>query len=129
MGIQVRWDNAEHNILLWEFNGRWTVDNIIAGIETSDRYLNQATERVDFIIDVSEGGLIPPQLLRFVRNHHHKPHPMEGKKVVIGADRYLRLFWRELARYVPRHWQIEFAETYEAARAIIEAERYPALRS
>ncbi len=130
MAIQVEWDDQEQHIVRWRFIGHWTLDDLIKAAKfTERRFLDEATQPIDFIIDVTHGGLIPPRLMPFARGVHVAEHPLEGMKIFVGADRYLHIFFAEFSRYAPAHWDIRFAESYEDARAIIRAQRPTLLRS
>lgn len=130
MAIHVDWDDPQKEILRWEFVGYWTLDELLQAAQHTTRLLlDDTSTTVDFIINVSQGGLIPPRLLPYLRKTQLRRHPREGIKIVVGADQYLRIFFQEFWRYAPAHWDIRFADTYEEARALIRSQRPSLLRS
>ena len=130
MAIRVKWDETQQHVMCWEFVGQWSLDDLItAGQHTGQLLREAASQPVDFMIDVSQGGLIPPRLISYLRQTRLARHPREGLKIIVGADQYLRIFFKEFLRYAPEHWDIRFADTYEEARAMIIAQRPSLSRS
>jgi hypothetical protein len=126
MGIHVQYDATPPTLIVWTMTGRWTITDLQRALQTNDRLLDSAEQRVDFIVDVSQGGLIPRPFIGFLRKVETQPHALEGMKVVVGADHYLRVFWEGIARYVPDYWQVCFVDSVEEARAYLAAQREPA---
>ena len=123
MGIHVQQDQIQPTIILWTMTGHWSVADLEQALQVNAQLLAAATQRMDFVIDISRGGLIPPQFIGFLRKYKSSHHPMEGFKVVIGADHYLRIFWQGLSDYLPRYWQVHFADSMVAARALLAKQR------
>ena len=123
MGIQLNWDDDIHSIIYWRFEERWTIEHLEAAVVRNLQMLDTASDRVDLILDISQGGLVPLNLVRFIRYYRVTPHPLSHLKILVGADDYLQLLWRNIAPFAPRHLQIEFADSLDEARKIIEQDR------
>lgn len=123
MGIHIGWCDDDQTIILWRFETRWTLADLQTTLAENQATLHAADQRIDFILDITEGGLAPLKFTWFMRNYREDPHPLEGIKIVIGADEYLRFFWRKIAGFATEHWQIQFADSLADAQAIIQQDR------
>lgn len=123
MGIQLSWDDDTHSIIYWRFEDRWTIEHLEAAVVKNREMLDTVSERVDLILDISRGGLVPLNLVRFIRYYRITPHPLSYLKILVGADDYLQLLWRNIAPFAPRHLQIEFADSLDEARKMIAQDR------
>jgi hypothetical protein len=125
MGIQLKWCDDAHSLIYWRFEDGWTIEHLQTALAENCEMMNTVQARVDLILDVSGGGLLPPDLIRFLRYYRIDPHPLSHMKIIIGANEYLRLFWRNVAPLTPKNWRILFAGSLEEARMIIEQDRAP----
>ena len=125
MGIQLRWYDDAQSMIYWRFEDGWAVEDLQAALADNRQMLNTVQHRVDLIMDVSQGGLIPPDVIRFLRYHPIETHPLSHMKIVIGTNEYLRLFWPNVAPLTPRRWRLLFAGSLEEALTMIEQDRSP----
>ena len=123
MGIQLKWYDDARSVIYWRFEEGWTIDHLEEALVENRELLNTADTRVDLILDMSEGGLVPPNLVRFLRYYPINPHPLSHMKIIIGGNEYFPLFWSNLAPLTPRHWHIHFAGSVNEARTMIEQDR------
>ena len=112
-------------MIYWRFEDGWTIEDLQAALVENRSMLNTVHERVDLILDVSQGGFLPHNIIRFLRYDCIETHPLSHMKIIIGTNEYLRLFWRNVEPLTPRHWHILFAMSLEEARMMIEQDRSP----
>lgn len=126
MAINVEWHNEAQTILKWDFIGRWNWRELNRALERTAHLLADH-ERLDAVIyDVSLSGLLPADIVPHLRDVPYKPPQMvsESRKIVIGADEYLQIFWNTFIELLPDTWQVEFAETLDSALTLLENKTY-----
>ena len=97
------------SIIYWHFDEGWTVAHLQAALAEHHEMVKTIDRRVDAILDISDGGLLPTDLMRFIRYYRPKSHSSTCLKIVIGANEYLQLFWRNVAPLAPGSWHLTFA--------------------
>lgn len=100
MSIQVSWGNAEQTIILYTINGRWTWEQFYDAISQGRTMMESvAHPRVDFIVDMTRGKLLPgnalPQFARMSNNHHSK----SGRMVIVGATGFIHALLNILGKH------------------------------
>jgi hypothetical protein len=78
MGIQIQWDQAQPNLVVWTITGRWNIGELERALQTCDRLVDTAEQPVDFVIDIAHSGLIPRQFIAFLRRYETHPHPLNS---------------------------------------------------
>lgn len=96
MGIDLYWDNDDQTVMLAEFNGRWTWDELYAALSTIKK-LSAERERVfGAIVDVRNGMSIPGgsifnrEALSNFRKMLQLGSDGKGPVVVVGVNRMVR---------------------------------------
>lgn len=117
MAINVAWHDAAETILHWEFVGRWNWRELNRAIESSEALLADQDHLTAIIYDVRLSGLIPADLTTHMRAiaDTFPSRILNSRKYVVGADDYLQTFWRLFAQSMPPRWQVDFADSLEAA--------------
>ncbi len=117
MSIHVKWDNPEKTIILWTFIGRWAWGEYDDSLRESDRLLDSVNHRVDFLYDVREMSILPPDLISQFKLRYLKKHVNTRLFLAVGVDSYLQLLWNTFtALPYARHLRTQFFETLDEAR-------------
>jgi hypothetical protein len=120
MPINVTWQNEDKGIAYTQFIGHWNMKQFQAAWKRSHELINeQAGQRVDFILDLRQSILIPPD---FVRQFRQMPFDLEqnlGQVIFVGADEHLQLLIVTIIQSLTYDLEVGFAETVDEALVLI----------
>jgi len=122
MGITVVWDNPEHTILRYIYDGPWGMDNFYPALQESHTMMDTVDYRVGIIIDVQKSKLVPNGVLSHGTKVTTSKHPNQGKSIVVGASGLVRsLFdvYKKVYRSSFDEKAFDFVKTLDEARAIL----------
>jgi hypothetical protein len=95
MPITVAWDNPEHTIILMHFEGKWTWEELLDVEEVINRHLDQTSQPLDFIVDMTNAGPPAPSVpAQFRQVGREISHPMLRRTVVVGASSLIEIYLR-----------------------------------
>ena len=127
MSIIAEWDNPSKTILRWTFQGNWNWAEFFEVTHQTERMLNEADHRVDFLIDMWDSYTLPSDaILQFakIRQASHLSHPNAGKNMVFGANSFARSVGNLFkSAYQTAHERIFFVEDEEEAYALLKVDR------
>lgn len=124
MGIKVEWGNAEHAIIRYEFEPRWSWGDLYAASDEGTAWLDSVAHRVDFIADLRATRHLPADFMQHAGRIAGGTHPRRGIVVVVGASPVLRGLSNTLGFVYRKATQdLRFADSLEEARTVIAAER------
>jgi hypothetical protein len=116
MGLKATWFDTENSIILYEFEGQWTWDDLDVLIGQANVMTNSVAHRVDTIIDLEGNqGMQAGALLRF-RTLTVKAPANWGMAVFVGANEYVENLLITLTKVFPK-----IGERYVTARTIDKA--------
>lgn len=123
MPITVSWYDDDQTIMLQSCIGDWTWDDYLVSIDALAALANSTTERVDYIMDITDTVGIPLGLpLKYIRKARAKRPPNLGIIVVVGASPIQKSVFN-MARYIDRQYNnTRFLDDTlnDAVRRIIE---------
>jgi hypothetical protein len=123
MTIHVTWDNTEQTIILYTVNGHWTWGELTEALAQGRALMDSVShERVDFIVDMTDGNTLPSITLYHFTRLSQAPHPKSGLMVMTGVAPVIRALLDLLGRYQgvgARARAIMTATTIEEARAVL----------
>lgn len=120
MPINVSWQNEDQGIAYTQFVGHWNMKQFREGWKRSHELMaGRNGTRVDFILDLRQSILIPPDFVRQFRQMRFDPDQNLGKVVFVGADEHLQILITTIIRSLPYHLNIGFAEEVDDALALI----------
>lgn len=90
MGIAVVWDNPEHTIIRYIYNGQWSLDNFYQALSESHQLMDTVDYRVGLIIDMQNSKLVPNGVLSHGKNVSMRNHRNQGKSIIVGAGGLVR---------------------------------------
>ena len=123
MSVHVEWDNQDATIILWSFIVRWTWGEFDDAVKTVSTMFETVDHAVDFIIDVRQMSILPPDVVSHIKQKYlGKPEKM-GRFVAVGMDANLRLFWDTFTDLpYARHLKAYYFETLDEARQFCHSE-------
>jgi hypothetical protein len=120
MPINVSWQNEDQGIAYTQFVGHWNMKQFREGWKRSHELMaGRNGTRVDFILDLRQSILIPPDFVRQFRQMRFDPDQNLGKVVFVGADEHLQILITTIIRSLPYHLNVDFAEEVDDALALI----------
>lgn len=120
MPINVSWQHEDQGIAYTQFVGHWNMKQFREGWKRSHELMaGRNGTRVDFILDLRQSILIPPDFVRQFRQMRFDPDQNLGKVVFVGADEHLQILITTIIRSLPYHLNIGFAEEVDDALALI----------
>ena len=128
MTIHTSWFDGEQSLICLQFGDDWNWDELYNAIDTVDKMLVSVPQQVDLIIDIREGLRIPGDFKRFASDLLANPEPRsnEGEKVVVGANRVMRVLYNGVRRmYAHKLGErgLLFANTLEEAQELVAESR------
>lgn len=120
MSVHVDWDNQKHTTILWSFVGRWTWGEYEDALNAAYSLLDQVDHTVDYIYDVRNMSILPPDVVTRFKLHYMKKHPKVGRFVAVGVDHNLRLVWNTFTDLpYARQLKTQYADTLDEARELL----------
>ena len=124
MAIALYWDTPDQQTVMMDFEEEWSWDDLEVALKQADEMIDSASSQVDLIINL-DGSRIPRDFLQAARSLLANPEarPNEGHKVVVGANRGMRMAYSVLFRTfgsVLQGREVLFADTTEAAREMLQ---------
>ncbi len=123
MAVELYWDNDEQTIMLCEFAGKWTWEELFSTLST----VKQITDKVDYeiaaIVDVRSGMNFPGGSLFSAEGMEQAKRLMQmgnegtGPIVIVGANSMIRTIYNTVAGMNRRSISnITFADSLKEAR-------------
>ena len=76
MGIQIEWDNTEKTVVRWDFQGRWTLDDMRAAVDQSTALRRSVPHATTIILNLEGSQAIPlgvlPQMVVAMNTYPYK---------------------------------------------------------
>lgn len=127
MGIELYWDNDEQTILLCEFDGRWTWDEMFKMLNGIKKVTDNADREIGAIIDVRNGLNFPGGALLSADNFEKARQVLKmgdggtGPIVIVGANGAVKTIYNTMASLnKTAAANIHFADTLKQARAFLQ---------
>jgi hypothetical protein len=126
MAVSLHWDNDIHTVMRYDFYGRWTWDEFSPEYDRASILLRASNWTVHFIMhlcdDIACNHLPPGALLRAINIHRNAP-ANTGKTIIVNAGMvYRTVAHTGMAAYPAIGKKYGFADSLEAARALLAAE-------
>jgi hypothetical protein len=121
MGINVEWLAPNTNIINLTVEGNWTWNDFYtARAQMHDMMEASPYAKVDYILDLHSGHLLPQNILSHMRNMDKKRHHKSRHMVVIGANHFITTMFGLMNRTLPdRMHNISFGHTREDALKLL----------
>jgi ABC-type glycerol-3-phosphate transport system substrate-binding protein len=126
MSVELYWDNDERTVMLLEFEGAWTWDELFATLARAKKAGDQAGGEIGAIINVTGGVRFPGGSLLNAHSFDNAKKLLAlsdgkaGPMVVAGADGLMRTAFETMTRLNPQATgSVHFVPTLDAARAYL----------
>jgi hypothetical protein len=126
MGIKVTWDNEDHSAIRYDYEGKWTWNDLYEAVKECHRLLDSVNYKVDSIIDLEHSSLLPENALSHGQSVVKMSHPNQGIMIVVGAnalvrsllDIYKRIYVKNTPPVLVARTMAEARETVQRRRAV-----------
>ncbi len=126
MPVTISWDNPDKTILLYQFENRWTWDELYAALNDAWRLLNEGETPVDIIMDMEHADVIPANAIAQFSKISSALHPRMRTIVIVGgggmAASLLSIFAKVYGKSSQRYHVVV---SREKAYALIHNEQRP----
>lgn len=124
MGIKISWSNDEKTLMLHEYQGVWTLEDMVAHIDETHEIIDtiQHEQEIDIIADVRLSSRPPKNLVSIVRYYREKRHPRQGIQVIVGTAfifSIIKMITNVSSRLIPQAGQVHFVDNLEEAYAYL----------
>jgi hypothetical protein len=124
MGISVTWDDEEHSVIRFDYQGAWTWNELYDAVRESHLLLDTVNHTVDSIIDLEHSSLLPEHALSRAQNVVKMAHPNQGMTIVVGANTLVRTLLDIYKRiYIKNTPPVLMARSLPEAREAIQRQR------
>lgn len=122
MPVSVRWENDAHDLIRFDFVGRWTWEETHKALDQNLALLDSVDYVVDFIVDMLQSDGLPSGVLQQLKRVAELNHPNSGLTIYVGVNPLLNALGAAFRRTYPRTaviYAFDFAKTIEEAHAKI----------
>ncbi len=128
MTIHTLWQDDAQSTILMKFAPDWSWEDLQTAVSSTDSMIGSVVHRVDLIIDLSEGLKIPGDVREMVGSllNNGAARPNEGVKIVVGANRLLRMIYGGVRRFYASQLgdrELLFANDLDHAQLLLNEER------
>lgn len=122
MTITVSWLDDRQTCILMIYDRQWTWNDFQAAYKQVNQHFSSVPHKVDFIIDIHQAALPPPNGLSYFKQVSENQHANLGRIIVVGAPVFIRGIVNLLTtvyrgRYQPPDFT--FVPNLEEARKLI----------
>ena len=123
MGVELYWDNDEQTVMLCEFAGKWTWEELFSTLGTVKKITDKADYEIAAIVDVRSGMNFPGGSLLSAEGMEQAKRLLKmgnegtGPIVIVGANSVIRTVYNTVAGMNRRAISnITFADSVKEAR-------------
>jgi hypothetical protein len=124
MPVNMLWDDAEKSILRFEYQGKWTWEEVNDTMVKANLELTAAQHRVDTIHDFTGSSGLPSNALSHASNLSRQIPMQTGISVVTGSSAFINTMLSVFSKVYPQLGsRYKSAHTLDEAHALIERSR------
>ncbi|MBZ0300869.1 MAG: hypothetical protein K8J31_14050 [Anaerolineae bacterium] len=121
MPISMIWQNEDRAVAYSQLVGHWNMKQFRqAWNRGRELMLEKPGEQVDFILDLRESILIPPDFVRQFRQLKFDPTQNLGQIVFVGADDHIQTLIGTILWTLTYHLDVSYADSPDEALALID---------
>jgi hypothetical protein len=125
MPATIEWDPVVPDVMLMTLVSPWTWEEYY---QVDDKFgemlADPAPERVDVIVDFTNGTVLPTNIFTHFQRSSQNTHPSINLIMAVGVNNVLRRILGVIVRLFPHLDQrIRFCQTVEEARTLIQRDR------
>lgn len=124
MGIRVYWEDEAHTIVRYDFEGRWTWEELYPVYDEAIAMETSVPYRVDVILDMRRSQGVPGNALSHLKNISDKQPTNIGLSIFVTENKFLLALYSVGCKFyykIPYYFQV--VPTIEAAHAMIAKSR------
>ncbi|MDX1993304.1 MAG: hypothetical protein SF029_13005 [bacterium] len=121
MPIEVRWNTEDQELLCYQFDGKWTWDDLYEAVHQANLILDAVERPTPVIVDVSGISGIPSGAMSQASGLMRRSHPNISFTVIVGANRFVRMMADMFTKLRPQSpHTYYFVTTLEEAYRVIQ---------
>ena len=123
MPIKVMWKNEAKTVLVFVYEGQWTLSDFYEITEKGNALLDEVTYPVSMVLDIRNSKTLPTGFMHAITNTSRKVHPNTGIMVMLGVNTFARAFISVYRKVYPAKQgdkRIQYAGSDDEAQAIID---------
>ena len=120
MSIVVAWDNPEHTVLRFVYQGQWTWSEFHESLTQGWSLAADVAYPVDHIYDVTNRDTMPAGALSQMRSLRNKTPVKIGRRVLVGASMLVMAISQAMLKLNPEfNKKFLFTSTLDEARRLL----------
>ena len=120
MPIHVYWEDANQTIVRYDFEGRWTWDELYTAYYQAIAMENSVTQRVDIILDMRTSAFIPANALLHMKNLSEKQPPNVGLSVFVTTNAFVTSLYNTAIKFYAKiAFYFRLVKTLDQAHTMI----------
>jgi hypothetical protein len=126
MGITVLWDNDEHTVIRYDFEGQWIWSEFFVATGDAFTLTRSVSHTVDSISNFMPGAALPSDALFQFRRAMATAPPNRGVTVIVGGSTLIKtmvIVFGKVNRQLGA--RLFLADTLDQARTLLSARRSP----
>ncbi len=120
MPVRVYWEDTDQTIVRYDFEGRWTWDELFPAYYQAIAMENAMPHRVDVILDMRKSQMIPANALLHMKNFSEKQPPNVGLSIFVTSNAFIiSLYNTAIKFYAKIAFYFRLVKTLDEAHAMI----------
>lgn len=121
MPIRVYWEDEKQALVRYDFEGRWTWDELYTAYYQAIAMENSVSHRVDIILDMRKSGFIPANALLHMKNFSDKQPPNVGLSIFVTPNAFVSALYSTAIRFYAKiGFYFRLVKTLDQAYTMIE---------
>ena len=116
MPVNVSWDNADHNVVRYDYTGKWTWEEVYAAIDQANALMHSVSHPVSIIHDLTQSAGIPSSALTHAHRITMGIPENWAVSVVVGSG----MFTESLLNIFTKIYR-KLGDRYQTAHSLDEA--------
>lgn len=120
MPIRVYWEDTDQTIVRYDFEGRWTWDELYTAYYQAIAMENSVIQRVDIILDMRSSAFIPANALLHMKNFSEKQPPNVGLSIFVTTNAFVTSLYSTAIRFYAKiAFYFRLVKTLDQAHTMI----------
>jgi hypothetical protein len=121
MSFSIKWDEKYSHIIHLNIRGSWLWDEFYAAMEKLHDEIDASShEKVDFIVNIRTGQMLPQNFIPRMRKASSQRHSKAGTMLIVGARRFPKLVFSIMEKLLPDTVEdVYMVDTMDAAYEIL----------
>ena len=121
--IDVYWVDEGKTIVRYDFEGKWTWDDLYPAYNQAIEMETSVSHRVDVVLDMTKSRTLPANVLMHMKNISDKQPDNIGLSIFVSDSRFINSLYKVGTRFYSKiEYYFRIAPTMEEAMAMIEVD-------